>query len=84
MAENKSSISQATSYEAIGEFWDEHDFTDFDDPELPDVTFEMQDAVRIEVSLLTLIEKVAVSRGVSAETLINLWLQEKLQTIVAG
>ena len=27
--------------EKIGEFWDTHDFTDFDNPDLPDVEFEV-------------------------------------------
>jgi hypothetical protein len=41
MEENKlSSISQADSDEKIGEFWDSHDFTDFD-TETPDAEFEV-------------------------------------------
>jgi hypothetical protein len=83
MAENKSSISQANSYEAIGEFWDTHDFTDFDDPQRPDVQFEIHDTVRIEAGLLTTLEKVAAERGVSTETLVNLWLLEKVQSITS-
>jgi predicted HicB family RNase H-like nuclease len=78
MAENKSSISQATGHEEIGEFWDEHDFTEFDDLVRPDVNFEIQDTVRIEASLLAIIEKLAAARGISSETLVNLWLQEKI------
>lgn len=38
----KSSISQAITYEEMGEFWDSHDFTDFDDPQLPDIEFEFR------------------------------------------
>ncbi len=83
MAEDRSSISQADSYQAIGEFWDTHDFTDFDDPARPDEEFEIQDTVRIEAGLLTAIEKLAYARGVSSETLVNLWLQEKLQTMIS-
>ncbi len=83
MAENKSSISQATTYEEIGTFWDEHDFTEFDVPSRPDVSFEIRDTIRIESELLVAIEKVAAARGVSAETLVNLWLQEKVQQALA-
>jgi len=79
MAENKSSISQESSYEDIGEFWDAHDFTDFDDDSRPDVNFEIQDTVRIDAGLLNALEKIAAARGISSETLINLWLQEKIQ-----
>lgn len=84
MAKNKSSVSKADSYEAIGEFWDEQDFSDFDNLAEPDVEFEIRDAVRIEADLLNDLEKVAVSQGVSIETLINLWLQEKLHSLTAS
>lgn len=73
-----SSISNADSYEAMGEFWDEHDFTDFDDEKNPDVDFNISYVVPIEMSLFSSIEKQAQLRGVEIETLINLWLQEKL------
>ncbi|NJN55287.1 MAG: hypothetical protein HC804_11325 [Anaerolineae bacterium] len=81
MVENKSSISEADSYLRIGEFWDEHDFAEFDDPERPDVQFDIQDTVRIEAGLLAMLEKAAAERGVSTETLVNLWLLERVQTI---
>jgi hypothetical protein len=78
MDENKlSSISKADTDEKIGEFWDSHDFTDFD-TEVPDVKFEVTCTVPIEVELLNEIEKQAHRRGVKVETLVNLWLQQKL------
>lgn len=73
-----SSISKADSYEAIGEFWDEHDFTDFDNEQNPDVDFNISRVVPIDMRLFSSIEKEAKLRGVEIETLINLWLQEKL------
>lgn len=78
MDKNKlSSISKADTGEKIGEFWDVHDFTDFD-TEAPDVEFEVTCTVPIEVELLSEIEKQAHKRGVKVETLVNLWLQQKL------
>ena len=77
-ANRLSSISQADTDEKIGEFWDTHDFTDFDNPDVPDVQFEVTCAVPIEVELLAAIEKQAHKRGVQVETLVNLWLQQKL------
>ncbi|MDX1523323.1 MAG: CopG family antitoxin [Anaerolineae bacterium] len=78
MDENKlSSTSKADSLEKMGEFWDTHDFTDFD-TDAPDVTFEIASAVPIEVDLLSAVEKEAHLRGVSVETLVNLWLHQKL------
>ena len=73
----RSTISQATTDEGIGEFWDNHDFTEFDD-DSPDVAFEVSFAVPVEVELFSAIEKEARKRGVAVETLVNLWLQQKL------
>jgi len=77
-ANKLSSISQADTDEGMGEFWDIHDFTDFDNPELLDVKFAIACAVPIEVELFTALEKQAHQRGVQVETLANLWLQQKL------
>ena len=79
MGVNKvSSISQADTLEKMGEFWDSHDFTDFDTPATPDVALQIACAVPIEVELLSAVEQQARLRGVQVETLINLWLQQKL------
>lgn len=77
-ANRLSSISQADSLEKMGEFWDTHDFTDFDDPNAPDVEFTVTCSVPIEVELLATVEKQARQRGVNVETLVNLWLQQKV------
>jgi hypothetical protein len=74
---NKSSISNASTYEEMGEFWDTHDFTDFD-TDAADVVFDIACAVPIESELLGSIEQQAKKRGVKVETLVNLWLQQKL------
>jgi hypothetical protein len=79
MAANKknSSISKAGSLEKMGEFWDTHDFTDFDS-DAPDVEIKVTCAIPIELDLLSEIEKQARQRGVSVETLVNMWLQQKV------
>ena len=64
MAENKvSSVSNADTLEKMGEFWDAHDFTDFDDHDVPDVEFDVSCAVPIELELFSLVEKQANCRG---------------------
>ena len=73
-----SNISKANSYEAMGDFWDNHDFTEYDDPKNRDVDFNITCVVPIELDLFSSIEKQAQLRGVDIETLINLWLQQKL------
>ncbi len=77
-ANNRSSISQAETLEQIGEFWDTHDFTDYDDPTLPDVEMTVSGMVAIEAELLAALDEQAQRRGVTVETLVNLWLQQKL------
>jgi hypothetical protein len=78
MDENKlSSVSQARTLEEMGDFWDTHDFTDYD-TEAPDVTVTFRRSIGVEIKLFEAIERQARSRGVSVETLANLWLQQKL------
>ncbi len=77
-ANNRSSILQAETLEQIGEFWDTHDFTDYDDSARPDVEIIFSGAVAIEAELLAALDEQAVQRGVTVETLVNLWLQQKL------
>ncbi len=77
----KSSISKAGTYREIGEFWDKHDSTDFG--EQVDVDFDINIGSQkryypIDGFLSTKIKKMAQERGISEETLLNLWVQEKL------
>jgi hypothetical protein len=78
MPANKSSVSKANSPENMGEFWDKHDFTQYDDPNMPDVEAHVSVAIPIEPDLLSDIEELAHQRGIKAETLVNLWLKEKV------
>ena len=78
MAENRlTSISKADSDEKTGEFWDSHDFTEFDTG-APDGDFEVISTVPVQLELLNEIEKQAAKRGVDVETLVSQWLQQKL------
>ena len=82
MAENKSAISKAKNYLEIGEFWDSHDLGEFwDETEEANFEIDLQSDVfyfAVETSLSSKLHLIAEKRGVSVETLINLWLQEKL------
>ncbi len=68
---------KADSLEKIGAFWDSHDFTEYD-TDAPDIEFQISCTVPIEPELLSSIEEQAQLRGVKVETLVNLWLQQKL------
>lgn len=72
-----SSISEAATIEEMGAFWDTHDFTEFD-TDMPDVPLSIARTVQIEAELLVALERHAHLRGVSLETLVNLWLQQRL------
>lgn len=83
MARGKSSISKARTYEERGEFWDTHDSADYWELTKPvkftvDIESEMF-YYRLESSLARQLQMLAQRRGVSTETLLNLWVQEKLQ-----
>jgi len=84
MPANKSSTSKTISLKKMGEFWDKHDFTEFDDPNAPDVEFDVTVAIPIEPDLLSDIEELAHMRGIKVETLVNLWLKEKVVETKAG
>lgn len=83
MSKAKSSISQAESYKEMGEFWDTHDLTEFwDQTESADFEVNIQSEVTyyaVDRTLSAKLSETARQRGISPETLLNLWLQEKLQ-----
>jgi hypothetical protein len=81
---NKTTISNANTYEEIGLFWDEHDATEFG--EQIDAQFEVniQSQRRyfaLDSHLSLKIKQIAKQRGISEETLLNLWIQEKINEI---
>ena len=83
MNKRKSSVSETNSYKEIGNFWDTHDLSAFWD-KTKEASFEVN--IESEVTYYAVdkilsqkIQTLAVERGVTADTLLNLWVQEKLQ-----
>ncbi|HYA42507.1 MAG TPA: CopG family antitoxin [Syntrophobacteraceae bacterium] len=81
--QNSSSLSRARSYKEIGEFWDSHDLADYWDQTL-EAEFEVE--IESEVTYYALgkalseqVRSLARKEGISADTLLNLWVQEKLR-----
>ena len=83
MKKNRSSISKARSYSEIGEFWDQHDLSDywgrtrkvkFDVVLEPEATY-----YPIQKDLSERIQSEARKQGVSSDTLVNLWLEQKIK-----
>ena len=87
MSENKNrkttSISNSQTLEEISEFWDTHSLDDHWD-ETHEAEFEVRAKQRrritLEPNIYKELETEARIRGIVPETLINLWLAEKLQT----
>ena len=83
MAKKRSSISKATSYEEIGEFWDTHDVTDYlNNSKEEECQIEIESEVTLYPIAKSLSEQIrlkAQKEGISSYTLVNLWLQEKLK-----
>lgn len=87
MAENETegltSISHARTIEEIGEFWDSHDLTDFEDQTHAveiEVRLPHRRRVALAPALAGRLEQRARRDGVSVETLVNLWVAERLQS----
>jgi hypothetical protein len=82
MSERKTPTSGASSYVAIGEYWDSHDLRDH---------WEQTSAAEFEVdlgsssiyfplerNLARQLRTAADAQGVSPETLLNLWVQQRV------
>ncbi len=83
MKKNKSSISKGQTHEEIGEYWDTHDLAEHWDKTKPaEFEVDIQSEVTyfaVDKQLSEKIKAFARRRGVSPDTLLNLWVQEKLQ-----
>lgn len=83
MPKLKSSISKSSTYRRLGEFWDAHDLSEFWNKTKPtsfDVVMESETTYyAMDMKLSEEVEAIAHKRGVAADTLINLWVQEKLR-----
>ena len=86
MSENNetklSSISKAGSVAEIGEFWDTHSLDDYWE-QTQEVEFEVRAQRRRRITLdpqvYAQVEAAARTRGILPETLVNLWLQDRLR-----
>jgi hypothetical protein len=77
-----SSISKAQTLEEIADFWDTHSLADYWDG-THEVEFEVRAKRRRRVTLTPevyeQIETQAHTQGILPETLVNVWLTERLQ-----
>ena len=83
----KTPVSNAGSYQDIGSYWDEHDATESGEQTSTDFTVNIKSQRRyfpVDSHLSLKIKEAAIQHGVSEETLLNLWIQEKVSQIQAG
>ena len=78
----RTSISKARTLEEIADFWDTHSLDDYWD-QTQEVTFEVRAQRRRRITLdpevYAWVEAQARPRGLLPETLVNLWVMERLQ-----
>lgn len=71
------------SVEEAGDFWDAHDLADYwDQTRETDLTFGLERRhyfIGIDPKIAQELQRISEAEGISAETMANLWLQEKLQ-----
>ena len=83
MGEYKSSISQAKTYQEIGEFWDTHDVTDYwDQTESVEFEVDIQSEARyytLDEPLMDEVSKIALQKGLSVSELVNLWIKDRVK-----
>ena len=85
MKKNKKiKISKAKNYEELSEFWEVHDLADYWDQTQPAYfEIDIQSQITyyaIDSELAASLHKIAKKRGISANTLLNLWIQEKVKS----
>jgi hypothetical protein len=82
----KTSVSNANTYQDIGAFWDEHDATEFGEQQNANFEVYVSSQRRyypVDRDLSLKIRQLAEQHGVSEETLLNIWVQEKIDQIHA-
>jgi len=77
-----SAVSKAQTYEDIGAYWDEHDLAEAG-KQTRSAAFEVaikrrRFLVAVDPAVLREVRQRAATRGLTPESLVNLWLKEKL------
>ena len=78
----KSKVTKDMSIYEASAFWDEHDFSEFDDvQEVKDIKFHLikKKYVGLDLSIYAKIRKQARKLKITEDVLINEWLREKAE-----
>lgn len=78
----KTPMPNTDSIRQLTEFWDTHDFTDYEDQfeEVTKPLFSKKSIIHVEVSTqeAEAVDELAKSKGVKAADLVREWVQEKV------
>ena len=86
MSDDKKSIPDMASYEEIADFWDTHSVADYWDETEP-AEFELDSNARrrylvaLDRDLLARARRLALERGLSTESMVNLLLEQRLNQL---
>jgi hypothetical protein len=81
---DQSNLSQADSLNGIATFWDDHSLSDYWDMTREvsfDVRAERVRRIPLDPDLYCQVESNARSRGLLPETLVNMWVAERLNLL---
>ena len=76
-------IPKAMTLMEASDFWDEHSFLDYEGVQEVEFDIDIKShryLFAIEADLAQKVLELAKSKGISSETLLNLWIQEKVGT----
>jgi len=83
MTRNK--LPQIDSIQALAQFWDTHDVTDFDDEleEVDDTVFDREKVVTVHLKAedAEVVNRLAKAKGVDDAELIREWVAEKVHSL---
>ena len=88
MSEDKGRIPEFSSYEEMADFWDTHSLAGYWDQTEP-AEFEIDPNARrrylvaVDRELLARAQRMALARGLSTESLVNLLLEQRLTQLEA-
>jgi predicted DNA binding CopG/RHH family protein len=87
MSDDKA-IPEMTSYEQVADFWDTHSLADYWDETEPaefeiDATARRRYLVALDPELLERVRQLARTRGLTTESLVNLFIEQRLQQVDA-
>src|SRR4029077_14549000 len=78
----KSKLPKIDSIEKLAEFWDTHDLTDFEDEleEIAEPVFVRGSAINVHLKSreAEAVQRIAQTKGVTAEDLIRAWVLQEL------